>query len=156
MKSAARQIIQACERIVLTLWVGGIWVSGYVAAPLLFQQLDDRQLAGRLAGNLFEKVGWIGLLCGLLLVVLYAWPMRSRWRAAAVTLMLTLTLVNLLVLAPQIEALRDAGLLASDAAARRHFGLLHATASGLFLLVSVVGLLLVTAGSPTGRPDRSS
>jgi len=39
--------------IVITLWVGALWAIGYLAAPTLFHVLDDRALAGKVAGQLF-------------------------------------------------------------------------------------------------------
>ena len=45
----------------ITLWVGGLWAIGYIAAPVLFASLGDRQLAGMVAGKLFSLMGWIGL-----------------------------------------------------------------------------------------------
>jgi len=33
----------------ITLWVGGLWAVGYLAAPMLFYNLSDRMLAGMVA-----------------------------------------------------------------------------------------------------------
>jgi hypothetical protein len=41
-------LLPAAERILLTLWVGALWVAGFIVAPLLFSELDDRALAGSL------------------------------------------------------------------------------------------------------------
>ena len=41
--------LQAVERTLLTFWIGGLWTTGFVVAPLLFAELDDRVLAGTLA-----------------------------------------------------------------------------------------------------------
>jgi hypothetical protein len=30
----------------ISLWVGGLWAVGYLAAPILFFSLDNRMLAG--------------------------------------------------------------------------------------------------------------
>ena len=57
------------ERILLTLWVGGLWAIGYIAAPTLFAMLDDRKLAGALAGQMFHIISYIGLVCGTLLFI---------------------------------------------------------------------------------------
>ncbi|MCK5382667.1 MAG: DUF4149 domain-containing protein, partial [Gammaproteobacteria bacterium] len=35
-------LIPSLERILLTLWVGSLWVVGFVVAPVLFAELDDR------------------------------------------------------------------------------------------------------------------
>ena len=44
-------LIPSLERILLTLWVGSLWVVGFVVAPVLFAELDDRALAGSTAGS---------------------------------------------------------------------------------------------------------
>ncbi|HEY9151095.1 MAG TPA: DUF4149 domain-containing protein, partial [Gammaproteobacteria bacterium] len=54
------------ERILLTLWVGGLWAIGFIAAPILFAVLEDRTLAGTLAGEMFRALAWLGLVCGSL------------------------------------------------------------------------------------------
>ena len=54
-------LIPALERILLTLWVGSLWVVGFVVAPLLFAELHDRALAGSTAGTLFTVTSYIGL-----------------------------------------------------------------------------------------------
>ena len=38
------------ERILITFWVGAIWVVGYVVAPTLFAMLE-RSVAGDVAGR---------------------------------------------------------------------------------------------------------
>src|SRR5574343_2059112 len=59
----------------ITLWVGGLWAIGYIAAPVLFASLGDRQLAGMVAGKLFALLGWIGLGGTVYLLVF----LTSRW-----------------------------------------------------------------------------
>ena len=53
----------AGDRILLTLWVGSLWAIGYIAAPTLFATLEDRALAGTLAGAMFVRarylLGWV-------------------------------------------------------------------------------------------------
>ena len=56
-----RRLSEALYLIVVALWAGGIWAIGYVAAPILFSSIGDRQLAGMVAGKMFALVGWIGL-----------------------------------------------------------------------------------------------
>ena len=40
-----RKLSEALWFIAITLWVGGLWAIGYIAAPVLFSSLGDRQLA---------------------------------------------------------------------------------------------------------------
>lgn len=72
------KFLKRLDSLLLTLWVGGIWVTGYVAAPVLFSTLDDRSTAALVAGKLFAIMGAVGLYCGsLLLFIIVAGP--GRW-----------------------------------------------------------------------------
>ena len=133
----------AGERILLTLWVGALWTIGYIVAPALFANLEDRALAGTLAGLMFELVAYIGIVCGALLLVfnqLRRSERRRNWRAAVLLLMLLLVCVGQFVLAPAIGELRVAEVTDS-----RAFANLHAAASVLYLINSLLGLALVAA-----------
>lgn len=46
-------------------------VSGYIVAPLLFHMLDDRMLAGQIAGQVFSWISRLGLVCGAILLGLF-------------------------------------------------------------------------------------
>ena len=54
--------------IVITLWVGALWMTG-LTAYILFDTLADKQLAGSLAGKLFNIVGYIGLVSAIYLMI---------------------------------------------------------------------------------------
>jgi Domain of unknown function (DUF4149) len=54
--------------LVVTLWVGALWMTG-IAAYTLFQHLADKQLAGSLAGHLFTVVSYIGLVSAIWLLI---------------------------------------------------------------------------------------
>ena len=137
-----RKLLPAAERILLTLWVGALWVTGFMVAPLLFAELDDRALAGSLAGSLFTVTSYLGLLCGGSLLVINAITFRAvNWRAVALVFMLLLVVVGQFVITPMVVGLRDQGL--TDTA---RFGQLHGIASVLFIMTSVLGLVLVAAG----------
>ena len=129
------------ERILLTLWVGGLWTTGFIVAPALFATLDERALAGSLAGVMFELIAWIGLVCGSLLLIFnqlrYA-PRFMNWRALVLLAMLALVLVGQFVLGPMIAELRAGG-----GADSTDFARLHGTASLLYLATSLLGLVLV-------------
>jgi hypothetical protein len=138
----------ALERILLTLWVGGLWVSGFLVAPLLFAGLEERAQAGTLAGTLFSAMSYLGLCCGSLLLTVH-WlrnqPHRfSGWRPVLLASMLLLVLAGEFVLAPMIAQLRTQGLADSV-----RFGQLHGLASVVYVINCVLGLVLV-AGKPQG------
>jgi hypothetical protein len=54
--------------IVITLWVGALWATGF-SAYLIFDTLQDKQLAGSLAGKLFTIVSYIGMASGFYLLI---------------------------------------------------------------------------------------
>ena len=140
------------HNIVLVFWVGGLWVVGFIVAPALFSQLDDRQLAGTLAGSIFSLMGWVGIAASLILLVLYALVMCSRWRVIVTVLMGLLVAINLFIVSPELAAIRDSvsSALVAGSDEYRRFGYLHGISSGIFLLISLLGLLLVVR-----MPDRS-
>lgn len=139
--------LPAIERILLTLWIGGLWVVGLVVAPLLFAELDDRAVAGTVAGSLFAVTSYIGLGCGGVLLALNGWCYRAPNRRAALLLaMLVLIGVGQFLLAPLIADLRLQGL--TDSA---RFGRLHGLAGMVFLVNCVLGLVLVAMGHQSLR-----
>ena len=143
--------VNTLERVLLALWVGALWTVGFLVAPVLFAELE-RAVAGTVAGILFGYLNYFGLLVGGLLLARNRLSARPGldWRALLLTLMLVFILVNEFALAPEISALRDAGLVAGSAEAAR-FGQLHGAASLLYVLNALFGLLLLVRG--TRRPQ---
>lgn len=134
------------ERVLLTIWVGGMWIVGYVVAPVLFKMLE-RQVAGNVAGQLFTIMSFIGLICGILLLtsMLYRHGFSNwlQWRVLVLIGMLVIVVIGQFVLQPMMVELKAAGL-AGEAA--RQFGRLHGISSILFMINSLAGLALVIFG----------
>jgi len=134
------------ERIFLTLWVGGMWIIGFVVAPVLFKMLE-RQIAGNVAGQLFTVMSYIGLVCGTLLLIslLYRYGLAnwSQWRILVLLGMLIIVIISEFFLQPMMAELKAAGLTGE---ASKQFGRLHGISSFLFLVNSLAGLSLVIAG----------
>jgi len=137
------------ERVVLTFWVGGLWVAGYVVAPSLFATLDDRQLAGRLAGQIFQLVSYIGLVVGASLLLSVIVQKGGSWlrdnRARIVMLMLVFVALGVGVLVPMMQELKLIGITPGSEQAAQ-FARLHGAASILHLINSLLGLWLVATG----------
>ena len=132
--------------------MGGLWTVGYIVVPMLFHALDDRRLAGELAGRLFGGMNGLGLACGVLLLasVLYhagrEW--RRTWQVWALAAMLTLIGIGEFGLAPLMQALKATnpqGFVQGTYDASR-FGMLHGISSLLYLATSLSGLALVVFG----------
>ena len=143
-------ILQAAERALLTLWVGGLWVTGLVVVPVLFKSYE-RMVAGDIAGRLFAAMSWLGMLCGALLLAFSVVRARQRvwrdWRAGVLVAMLALTVIGEFGLAARMRELKELMTLPPVApAVLSEFGRLHGIASLLFLANSAFGLVLVIFG----------
>ena len=62
-------MFQISEKILLTIWIGGMWAIGYIVAPVLFKMLD-KPVAGNVAGQLFSIINYVGLFCAVVFVIL--------------------------------------------------------------------------------------
>jgi hypothetical protein len=145
------------ERVLLALWIGGLWVTGYLVVPTLFATLDDRHTAGLLAGRIFHTMNYVGLGIGTYLLIsvlmssgeqkfnlmLREW--RLHWREGALATMLLLITVAAFVIQPMMQELKTQGI-AEGSVQAAQFGRLHGVSSVLFLINSVLGLLLVGTG----------
>ncbi len=147
-------VMTALERIAAALWVGGLWAVGYLAVPVLFAMLEDRQLAGALAGQIFSLLNIAGLFCAVVLIGVGlvrcggGW-LRSR-RGMAVVAMTLLVALSMTVLQPMMQELKAAGLVPGSEAAAR-FGQLHGLSSVLYLVTSLLGLFVVAGGGVCPR-----
>ncbi len=135
--------------VLLVLWIGGMWAIGYVAAPVLFASLEDKQLAGNLAGRLFELGAWIGLAAAsyLLLYRLIrdggsAMKTLFFW---VVALMLVLTAASHFGIVPIMQSLKDQAmpLAVMQSVFADRFARWHGVSSIVYLIQSALGLLLV-------------
>lgn len=138
-------MFQISEKILLTIWVGGMWTVGYIVAPVLFKMLEKQQ-AGQVAGQLFTVMSYLGLFCGVMLLanLLFQHGLQVKyWQLWALLTMLVLICVGQFILQPMMAELKAAGL---EGAAVKQFGKLHGIASVLFLINSLLGLGLVIFG----------
>lgn len=142
----ANRVIPKIEAVLQTFWVGGLWVVGYLVAPILFANVDERRQAGELAGHMFSAINYVGLVCGGLLLLLALTRSGRGWfrhpRVIALLLMLTLILLATFVLQPMMQELKLSGLTPGSEAAAR-FGQLHGVSSVSYLITSLLGLFLV-------------
>ncbi|MCE1241158.1 MAG: DUF4149 domain-containing protein [Azonexaceae bacterium] len=144
-----RRVAEALYLIAITLWVGGLWVVGYLVAPVLFAHLGDRQLAGQMAGRLFTLIGWIGLGAAAYLAVFLV----GRWGAAFLKravfwlalVMAAMAAVQLFGIQPLMEQLKLQALPREvmESVLRDRFATWHGVSSVLYLVQSLLGLWLV-------------
>lgn len=144
-----RRLAESFYSLAITLWVGGLWAIGFIAAPSLFASLKDRVLAGELAGNLFGLIAWVGMACAAYLLVYLT--MRRR-RAALETAVFWLVLAMLVLalaghfgIQPILAQLKAEAFPQSvmESAVKGRFVVWHGIASGLYSVQSLLGVALV-------------
>jgi hypothetical protein len=143
-------LMKKIDTLLTTLWVGSLWAIGYLAVPILFYSLDDRMLAGMLAGKMFTLVSYIGLGCGALLLTLTLTASPSVWRARRrwlLVMMLGLVIAGEFVLQPMMAELKIGGLVVGSEQAAS-FARLHGIASILYMINSLAGAVLVASTRP--------
>jgi hypothetical protein len=135
----------------VALWVGGMWMLGYVVVPVLFKVLPDRMLAGRIAGELFTLLAHIGIACALYLLV---YQLQQSGRAALrlgafriTAAMLLCVLAGQFVLQPILADLKLQALPLDvmQSALAPQFKTWHAVSGVLYLVQSLLGITLVLA-----------
>jgi hypothetical protein len=133
----------------IALWVGGMWLLGYVVVPVLFKMLPDRMLAGRVAGELFTLLAFIGIAAALYLLL---YRLQQTGRAALretafriTAVMLLLVLLGQFILQPILADLKAQAapqdVMATALAAQ--FKAWHAVSGVVYLVQSLLGILLV-------------
>lgn len=144
-----KNFANSLQFVAVTLWVGGLWAIGYLAAPTLFAQLADRTLAGMLAGRMFTSIADVGLGCGAYLLLYRAIRYRARslqqsffWAAL---IMLVLTIAARFGVQPILANLTQQALpsMVMESVFKQRFATWHGIASGLYLIQSALGLVLV-------------
>jgi len=138
-------MLEISEKILLTIWIGGMWAIGYIVTPVLFQMLD-KVVAGQIAGQLFSVMSYIGIFSAVALIIniLFKQGFSTRhWQLLVLIIMLIIIMVAQFVIQPMMAELKVAGLSESNAS---QFGRLHGIASVLFLMNSLAGLALVISG----------
>ena len=134
--------------IVITLWVGALWTTG-LSAYVLFDSLQDKQLAGSLAGKLFTVVSYIGMASGFYLLIQrllnYGTGALKQSFFWAVFVMLLLVLAGHFGIQPILAQIKadamPADVMHSIFAER--FGKWHGVASVAYLVECLLGFVLV-------------
>lgn len=153
-----KKISYSWALLAASAWVGGLWAIGYLAAPVLFQALEDRKLAGALAGRLFTLVSNLGIGCALYLLAYYfAWLGKAALKQKVVWViggMLLLTLFGKFGIQPIMAELKVQALplevMQSEFAGQ--FRTWHGVASIIYLVQSLLGIALILK---VNEPDSS-
>ena len=145
-------VFQRLFLLIAGVWVGSLFTVGYLVVPTIFTALQDRQVAGMIAGSIFQVEAYLSVAVCLVLLVLANLLVKrkvehyrsTRWIILVLLLCSSITCFGLI---PYMDALRQEALLlgvpvmASTSASL--FGRLHGISSGLFLIQSLLGLWMV-------------
>ncbi len=134
--------------IIVTLWVGALWMTG-LTAYLLFDSLQDKQLAGNLAGKLFTIVSYIGAVSAFYLLIQrlldYGTASLKQGFFWAVFFMLLLILAGHFGIQPIIAQLKTDALPndVMQSVFSNRFKTWHGVASVAYLVQCLLGFVLV-------------
>lgn len=143
------RLADALHLIAVTLWVGGLWTVGLMVAPLLFHTLSDRSLAGTLAAQFFTAIAYVGLGCGIYLLLfrlahagVRAFKQSFFW---IVLLMVALAAAGHFGVQPVLTSLKQQALPKEvmESIFRDRFAAWHGISSVLYLIECLLGLVLV-------------
>ena len=150
-----KNFTQYLAQLAVTAWVGSLWAIGYLAVPVLFHAQPDKQLAGRLAGEMFSAAGYLDIVCALFLLGFYlaqlgraAMSRRTFWMVLS---MLLITLIISFGSQPSMTELKAQALpldvMSSTFAGQ--FKMLHGISSICYLIESLLGVFLVIQSTPS-------
>jgi len=134
--------------IMVTLWAGALWSAG-ISAYVLFDSLQDKQLAGMLAGKLFTVVTYIGMVSAFYLLIhrlvqdgTAALKQAFFW---AVFVMLLLVLAGHFGIQPILESLKAQALPADvmQSVFADRFRSWHGVASVAYLVECLLAVVVV-------------
>lgn len=147
--------------LALVLWLGGMMVAGAVVAPTIFgvleswNGLDGRVLAGRVFGEVLQRLYWLGYaMAGVMFVsltlhrLLGARPIRYGIRAMILGAMVSCTLAADYHVGPQVATIQarvsgPVSMLADGDPIKAEFDRLHGLANVLLGFTVFGGLALL-------------
>lgn len=138
--------------LIAGIWVGGFITVGFLVVPMLFSALDDRQVAGMVAGRLIHAETYMSIALNLILLILGfrldqaqgSMSRRIRWILIA---MLACSLAAAFIFLPWMSSLKDQatlnGVSVTETSQAVLFARLHQVSSLVYFLQSLLGLSLV-------------
>lgn len=133
----------------LVIWVGSIHALGAIAAPVLFSALDDKQLAGMLAGKMFTVGAWVGIVAGVYLLIYYfirnGAAAFKTWFFWLVLIMWLLTLAGHFGIQPILQNLKHQALplAVMQSVFADRFSQWHGISRILWIIQALLGVILV-------------
>jgi len=146
---AMKNLSHDLATLLITAWVGSLWAVGYLAVPVLFYAQPDKQLAGMLAGQMFSLVAYLGMVCGMyLLIHRFSVSGRESFRHAIFWTVAAMLLISLVLQFGIQTIMSDLKLQAlpldvMHSAFADRFKMLHGISSIIYLIQSLLGMYLV-------------
>lgn len=143
-------ILRTLEYLALSIWVGSDVFLSFIVAPGAFSVIASRDQAGAIVGYSLTRLHWMGVVCGVLILLIRILRVRSLASltspaAGCVVLMILLTVVSQFAVSPKMAALRGRmGSIEATAAASpllAEFSRWHRFSVGLESGVLLAGLL---------------
>jgi uncharacterized membrane protein len=143
-------ILRTLEFLALSIWLGSDVFLSFVVAPGAFSVIASRDQAGAIVGYSLARMHWMGVVCGVLILLVRLVRARSAASLASpaavcIVLMILLTVVSQLAVSPKMAALRvELGSIEATAADHprlAEFSRWHRVSVGLESGVLLAGLL---------------
>jgi uncharacterized membrane protein len=135
--------LRAIEFLGLGIWLGSDVFLSFVVAPGAFSVLASRDQAGAMVGYSLGRMHWIGIVCGLMILLVRVLRIRSLTAVVApavlcVVLMIILTVISQLAVSPKMAVLRV------------QMASIEATSAGSPLLAEFARLHTISVGLESG------
>jgi uncharacterized membrane protein len=133
----------AIEFLGLSIWLGSDVFLSFVLAPGAFSVLASRDQAGAIVGYSLGRMHWMGIVCGVVILLVRVLRIRSLTALVApaalgVVLMILLTATSQVTVSPKMAVLR------------LQMGSIEATAEGNPLLAEFARLHTISVGLESG------
>ena len=170
MSPKSLRLLDQLSIVLLLLWAGAALGFGVFSAPVLFQELPSRDVAGRLAGLIVHRLDWAAWtafgLAGLSWGARWMAELKEEaigpirlWSAGWLVAML-MCLASAFIVTPKVHAIRTRigapiETLAPDHADRVAYNKAHALSRNLFVLriLLALGLAATVALLPRDRQE---
>jgi len=135
--------LRAIEFLGLSIWLGSDVFLSFVVAPGAFSVLANRDQAGAIVGYSLGRMHWIGIVCGLVILLVRVLRIRSLTALVApaalcVVLMIIVTVISQVAVSPKMAVLRV------------QMGSIQATSAGSPLLAEFARLHTISVGLESG------
>jgi len=135
--------LRAIEFLGLSVWLGSDVFLSFVVAPGALSVLASRDQAGAIVGYSLTRMHWMGIVCGVVILLARVLRIRSLTALVApvalcVILMILLTVISQVTVSPKMAGLRV------------QMGSIEATAAGSPLLAEFARLHTISVGLESG------